>query len=408
MEKSYLLIALSFDHGLVLICYRCLTICGLHRRHRWPRLGSFYTAQPSNNGTLPLAKPLETASDLKRKVTDQSLLTETTNTQSGPGVLEYPVAGQVQEEENATSESTTMFIDSPIGKPLTAGSASLDPTRVALLLETRPSSHLPAVLSHFISVLPMGWTFRFVGSQASNALVSASASLREFIRSRKLIITELPSKYTIDDAESLSATLTDITFYRDFLAPAEWLFLFQTDSIVCSASTTSLDDWVDKDFTWLGAPWHINSSYGGNGGLSLRHLPPIIKLLQGEQRVANDLWEDRWLTDRLGTMEGAHMAGAEISRFFSVESVWTEKPFGYHLRSSGSFEHLDQGIWGDELRKNMILEYCPEVKLILDMDLSVDMQEQRHLGELATGKSNVEGQGGNETDVLKSEVVTLS
>jgi len=376
---------------------------------------------PSRNDTLPLTTSLKTTSGLSRKATEQSLLSEAGNKVDTPGKLDYQVVNQVQEAlplmkapkqtESVIPQSNNVVPNTPKSQQLPLGNASLDPTRVALLLETRPSSKIPSLLSHFISVLPVEWTFRFVGSRASLALVSASASLQRFIGSGKLVITELPSEYPIYDSEALSATLCNLTFYRDFLAPAEWLFFFQTDSMVCSASTISLNDWVDKEYTWVGSPWHENISFGGNGGLSLRHLPPIIKLLEQQERVADDLWEDRWLTDRLGVTDAAHMPGPEITRYFGVESVWTEQPFGYHLTSGGSFEHLLQHIWGNETRLGMILDYCPEVKLILDMELSPDMQTARELAEqkLTAGlRGNYEvGDGHNETIVLKSEVVTL-
>lgn len=252
----------------------------------------------------------------------------------------------------------------------------IDPTRVALLMETRALSVLPALIAHFISVLPQAWTVRFVGSQEAIAVVSASAPLRIFVTKGKLIITELPGKYSIATPEQISTTLSDLAFYRDFLAPAEWLLIFQTDSMICAASKKTVDDWVSQNFTWVGAPWNAGNAYGGNGGLSLRHVPDIVNVLQRHQRAANDLPEDRWFSDHLGTMEGTNMPPPAVTRAFSVESLWAERPLGYHLRSSGTWEHLDQGIWGDAERRQAIFDYCPEVKLILDLEFRQVVEEQ--------------------------------
>jgi hypothetical protein len=177
----------------------------------------------------------------------------------------------------------------------------------------------------------------------SFSAVKKSRSLAKHIRSGKLVMTELPDEYPATTNEALSATLTNLTFYSEFLAPAEWLLVFQSDSMICSASEQSLDDWVEKGYDWVGAPWNDESG-GGNGGLSLRHVPPIIKVLKNETRRTNSSWEDRWLCDRL-----TKLAHPNISRTFSVESVYYPRPFGYHLRGSGKLVHGP--IWLNSTRK---------------------------------------------------------
>ena len=234
-------------------------------------------------------------------------------------------------------------------------------------METRPLPHLPALLSHFISVLPPEWTFRFVGSPSSMAFISSSRALSYHISSNKLVSTELPSKYPIHNSEAISATLCDLSLYKDFLAPAEWLLVFQSDSMLCAASSHSIDEWVNPGYTWVGAPWSLRGAWGGNGGLSLRHVPPIIKLLEKEKREPGSELEDRWLSDRLGPMPGTNMPNGEIESHFSVEGVWADEPFGYHLRGSGTL--LAGEIWANETLRKKIMDYCPEIKIALDMDL---------------------------------------
>jgi len=242
----------------------------------------------------------------------------------------------------------------------------LDPTRVALLLETRPLSHIPALVTHFISVLPLAWVFRFVGSNATLSLVSSTNGLLPHIQTGKLVLTELPSKYPIASQEETSATFTTLSFYQEFLAPAEWLLVYQTDSMICSASNHSVEEWIDKKHAWVGAPWNTGNITGGNGGLSLRHVPPIIEILKNDSRPANDgLWEDRWLCDRLGLIPGTNMPNQLMEMEFSVERVWSERPWGYHLGTSG--KALWGEIWDNMTRRKQILDYCPEVKIILDL-----------------------------------------
>jgi hypothetical protein len=188
-------------------------------------------------------------------------------------------------------------------------------------------------------------------------MVTQSSSLARHIESGKLVLTPIPDIYPVSSNEDLSATLTNLTFYSEFLAPAEWVLMFQTDSMICSASEQNLDDWVDKGYSWVGAPWYMEVS-GGNGGLSLRHIPSIVKVLKNDTRKAGAEWEDRWLCDRL-----PNTAPANISQKFSVESIYYERPLGYHLRGSGKL--IDPRIWGNKTRKRQIFRYCPETKIIL-------------------------------------------
>ena len=58
-----------------------------------------------------------------------------------------------------------------------------------------------------------------------------------------------------------------------------------------------------------------------------------------------------------------------MSKTFSVESVWDDAPLGYHVGWLGV--HHEQ-IWDDQSQVDHVLEYCPEVKMILDMRLSGD------------------------------------
>jgi len=71
---------------------------------------------------------------------------------------------------------------------------------------------------------------------------------------------------------------------------------------------------------------------GGNGGLSLRKVSSIIKVLEKEKRKDSDpLLEDWWLCRRLEKLDGANMPDKDTQAAFSVESVWHDRPLGYHI-----------------------------------------------------------------------------
>ena len=126
-------------------------------------------------------------------------------------------------------------------------------TKVALLIETRPAGQLAPMTLHMMSVLPNDWRFLFIGSEASLELMNASLPVQLHQRNGKLDLQLLPENVTLLTQEDISRLMTDLWFYETQIGKAEWLLVFQTDSIMCANSEESLNDWLDYD--WVGAPW---------------------------------------------------------------------------------------------------------------------------------------------------------
>ncbi|KAF3929575.1 hypothetical protein ABW19_dt0207273 [Dactylella cylindrospora] len=244
-------------------------------------------------------------------------------------------------------------------------------TKVALLIEGRAMPHLTPLLLHFMSVVPPDWRFKFFGTEESVNHLNRSRVVKAHVTDGKLDIALLPEGMHLDGQEATSATFTNLTFYRDVLYPAEFLLVFQTDSIICANSKQNLDDWLE--FDWVGASWNTADRFGGNGGLSIRRVSKIIRILENQIRLPNSEPEDVWLTSRLGLIPGAHLANGTEQQKFSAEMLFSEKPMGFHTGHGGDWLH--GGVWGTpELREKM-WEYCPEVKMILAMD------EERFIGD---------------------------
>ncbi|EKD13544.1 uncharacterized protein L3040_008589 [Drepanopeziza brunnea f. sp. 'multigermtubi'] len=274
-------------------------------------------------------------------------------------------------------------------------------SKVALLVENRPNPILPPLVLHFIAVVPPDWRFRVMGSLESIELLNSSRAIRNQVASGKLDLTYIPANMTTGSQEEISRFLTTLWLYETVLQPAEWLLVFQTDSMLCANSRQSLNSWLDYD--WVGAPWNPNGRFGGNGGLSLRKVSAIIDVLRNQQRLPDSEPEDVWLTDRLGHRPGAKLANGTMSLTFSgemfpgkEEKVGSDKkkgkkppgidgynegelikgiddyrdgfyePMGYHTGGSG--DTLHSGIWGTPAMRAHIWSYCPEVKMMLEMD----------------------------------------
>jgi hypothetical protein len=280
------------------------------------------------------------------------------------------------------------------------GSPEISPynvSKVALLIENRVNPILAPLMLHFMSVVPPDWRFRFMGSLESVEYINSSRAIRNHVSSGKLDLTYIPANMTTGSQEEISRFLTTLWLYETVLQPAEWLLVFQTDSMLCANSRQSLNNWLDYD--WVGAPWNPNGRFGGNGGLSLRRVSRIVEVLKYQQRIPNTEPEDVWLTDRLGHRPGARLANGTASLTFSGEMYggegvqvggkkgkgnkdptkagelikgiddWRDgfyEPMGYHTGGSG--ETLHSGIWGTPEMRQHIWGYCPEVKMMLRMD----------------------------------------
>lgn len=319
-------------------------VVGLYSRQSWPDVTDIHI--DAMNGL--------TASHTSKPKTVAPPRASATGKESNEGSSFY--TGDLKADLSDLATSSTAHGTNVVG-PIPA-SVTLDPTRVALIIETRPIPHLPALLTAFIGTVPPQWIVKVVGLDVVFDFIRSSPSLVHHLNTGKLMLQEITPNYPTTDNEALSQTLTNHSFYGEFLAPAEWILMFQTDSMICSASNQTLDDWVEKGYDWVGAPWNIDVA-GGNGGLSLRHVPAILRLLEKEQRIPEDpQWEDVWLCDRL-----TNAAPPSIEVHFSVESIYTERPLGYHLRGSGKL--LDPVIWSNQTRKKQVLTYCPEIKIVL-------------------------------------------
>jgi len=125
-------------------------------------------------------------------------------------------------------------------------------SKVALLIESRPLPHLVPQLLHMMSVVPQDWRFKFIGSNHSVISVSRSFATQYHEANGKLDLVILPEPWRAENREDISRLFTDMRFYDEFLSGVEWLLKFESDSIMCANSESSLNDWLE--YSWAGAP----------------------------------------------------------------------------------------------------------------------------------------------------------
>lgn len=253
-------------------------------------------------------------------------------------------------------------------------------------METDPSrvANLVPVMLHFANVLGPRWPVVLVTLRARWE-EPASPAFRRLMREQRIRIYFLPEDTTFPDHESVSVFLTQPWLWEQFESAGRVL-LFQADSIVCSRAEARVDDFERWDL--VGAP--ISGAYGVgfNGGLSLRNPRAVLALLRDPERnsfervlrahlarldriraeegdeahdEANrrvptwERFEDQWFYVKLQEA-GAEIPPLDVARGFAVETVWEDRPLGYHQPFR----------WLTDKQKAKVLDWCPEASMLQD------------------------------------------
>ncbi|KAL7822150.1 hypothetical protein V8C26DRAFT_438860 [Trichoderma gracile] len=265
--------------------------------------------------------------------------------------------------EEARRMIPSVKLDWPI-PPAKDPRAAFNSSKLALLVEARPLPHLSPLMMHMMAVVPPDWRFLFVGSSESIMSISRAYSIQHQQVIGKLDLVELPPPWSIASKEDVFRLLTDTRFYDEFIPDVEWILKYEHDSMLCANSETSLNEWLDWD--WTGAARPGDDGFSGNGGLSLRRVSVIKRVLSFQARFNDSEPEDEWFGKRLWVLPGARIA-SKLEGAISVEDVYMERPLGFHIREGGN--SLNDDMWSDAARRREIFEYCPEVSMIMDMKL---------------------------------------
>ncbi|KAK0646009.1 hypothetical protein B0T16DRAFT_151076 [Cercophora newfieldiana] len=244
-------------------------------------------------------------------------------------------------------------------------------SKVALMIEPRPLPHLVPHLLHMISVVPPDWRFLFIGSQESVVSVGRAYATQYQQVVGKLDLMVLPEPWEISSKEHVFRTLTDPRFYNEFLPDVEWILKYESDAILCANAETSLNEWLD--WSWVGAPraaafnGQAQGNPPGNGGLSLRRVSAIRRVLSFQARYNDSEPEDEWFFKRIYLLPDVKVA-SPTEQALSVEDVYFPNAMGYHVRDGGR-SSLPYQVWGDEGQRKEIFNYCPELSMIMEMKL---------------------------------------
>ncbi|ETS79995.1 hypothetical protein PFICI_07524 [Pestalotiopsis fici W106-1] len=312
---------------------------------------------------------LASVSYMRNKSEDNSLLH---TLEQGSQKTSWHVYSSGNDSENEDVEEKADPKWSQSAPPATDKQDTVSPSmtrhtdRVAVTIENRPLKNLIPVILHFHSVLGPEWPVILYTTPSSAANLSESAPFARAISEGWLEIRYLPETAIFSSHRAVSLFLSGTWLWQD-LAPYEKVLLFQDDSILCSASAARVDDFLQWDL--IGAP--IDPAYGRgyNGGLSIRNRALTLDVFS-RYSWANDsetpgapthfLFEDQWLYTRMAELParedghpGARLPSQDVARAFAVETMWEERPLGFHQPSRWQKDRLPE-----------IMKYCPEVGMI--------------------------------------------
>ncbi|KAJ3174761.1 hypothetical protein HDU87_006877 [Geranomyces variabilis] len=237
------------------------------------------------------------------------------------------------------------------------GRPRLRPT-VAAIVEGRELQNLIPLLTHFSGFLGPDWPIHVFHSERNVKLFSSSAWVAKQVETGGIVLHPLPNR-TLDFRTDVDASrfLTSDFMWRRLL-PATHVLLFQADSMVCGASQHRPEDFLQ--YAFVGAPIAQHIVFGGytrsfNGGISLRHIPSILRVIEEFDWEEGPGPEDQFFSTAIALLTdppAPRLPTEDEAAPFSVESVWYSRPMAFHQVRRWNPTRLDE-----------VLDYCPEIHL---------------------------------------------
>ena len=207
-----------------------------------------------------------------------------------------------------------------------------DTNKKCVLIEPRKHPLLKFVVYNFMYHLaPKGWGLHIVCGTDNHS----------FVKDALKDITQFTTQVLPFDnlTEPLyNQLLTNPGFYESIISCSDsdlaHILIFQTDTILLR---DNVDEYLQYDY--IGAAWqhtlHYSQQFGGkaigmNGGLSLRNVNTMIKLLR-ERRMQVLENEDGWISFK--NFDMLNLPSLQTACEFSVETVWSDQveiPTGFH------------------------------------------------------------------------------
>ena len=239
--------------------------------------------------------------------------------------------------------------------------------KAAVIVENRVLANLVPIILHFSSVLGPEWPIYVFTSEENQSILLQSFPLQRGVNAGHFHIRHLPLDNPLNTHASVSDFFTKPWFWEQ-LAPAEHILMFQADSILCSNSDQRVEDFLQYDFVGAPVDEERGLGMGYNGGLSLRNRTKCLEIVNkyswqterhGDHSQGNVDYEDQWFSKKMRELPagpdgrpGANLPSTEVAMRFSVETMWHDKPLGYHQPNVWQAAHMEE-----------VYKWCPEYRM---------------------------------------------
>jgi hypothetical protein len=235
----------------------------------------------------------------------------------------------------------------------------------------KPCSTLGYTLTNFASNLGPAWPLLVLHNDDLSSSLQRNKIVRlqkahGILRTASLERNGFPA-LSCSNSSSYSRLLASTRFWTSLRA--KHILVFQTDSVLCSMSPWTINDFLQYDY--IGAPW-IDRWYGmdiGNGGLSLRKTKTMIRITKAF-RFNETENEDIYFARGLYGL-------AERDRSVEIPPVHVAAKFAYE---AGKLPRVTSfGVHKTPLRevdRDAIAETCPEAMAGVWRGCQVEMYEE--------------------------------
>lgn len=258
-----------------------------------------------------------------------------------------------------------------LSPPKHTSSSPLDPPistrKAAVIVENRPLDNLIPIILHFSSVLGSEWPIHLFTSEGNMGIYSNSRPFQRNVDAGRFQVRPLPPDTALNTHASVSAFFTSPWFWEQ-MAPTESILMFQADSIICSNSPQRVDDFLQYDFVGAPVDEAKGLGMGYNGGLSIRNRTMCLDIVNmydwqverhGDHSQGNVDYEDQWFSKKMRELPpkadgspGANLPPLDVAMKFSVETMWYEKPLGFH----------QPNVWQKDNMAEIYM-WCPEYRM---------------------------------------------
>ncbi len=260
-----------------------------------------------------------------------------------------------------SEEPETKAPDSSVANPQSNPSTSLSTSKVAVIVENRALDNLIPIILHFSSVLGSDWPIHIFTSEGNMGIFSASVPFQREVTAGRFRVRSLPPEEGLNTHASVSGFFTKPWLWEQ-TAPAEHILFFQADSIICSNSPQRVEDFLMYDFVGAPVDEARGLGMGYNGGLSIRNRTKCLEIVNnydwqverhGDHSAGNVDYEDQWFSKKMRELPtGSNLPPPEVAMRFSVETMWYDKPLGYHQPNVWQKDHMEE-----------IYKWCPEYRM---------------------------------------------